>query len=285
MRISYNRSLKQLLLFILCITLGAQVSSASSKERAHKAKASSDLRQVAVAFATYLYSGGRVKDNPEKFQNMEGLLRLLAEKADLWDASVFLNYADADHFEEPIPTAIGERDKSGKFNFHPEILNFPIGFSFAVYPDLKGPTSMTPIIWTRGLHRHEGFDASYGGHVVFLDGHVEYVTGEPGNPEERLLEIFGVDSEYSKVIRISEHIPETWVSKGLEPLPIRIEKYRPPSHEATIRNWIFLFMPAITVAALVALLSKSPIRERAWDALIALGIILILTLVLAPSVC
>ena len=250
---------------------------------AHKAKISSDMRSVAVSFATYAYSGGRIKYDPEKYKEMRDLLEMFA-KVDLFHASHFLSPYDLKHIDAEPPEEIAYRTESGEIVFLPEILNFPIAYSFAVYPDLDSPSSTTPLFWTRGLHNYETFKKPYGGHVAFLDGHVMYYGGEPGQHDPELEKIFGPGSEFSRTIRIIEHEPEDWREQNLEPLPVRYTESLPSKHKRVSNSFFILLAPAALAAVLVGLLPKPTIRQRLWSAFVAFGIVLIATLILVTAV-
>lgn len=269
--------IKRFILVFLCIAFGAHVCSASGTPYIRTA---SDLRTVAVCFATYLMIGESEEYRPDDFREMEDLLCILAQEVELTATSVLINFADAEHIDGRLPETLGAPNESGQIEFQPEILNFPIGISFSVYPDLDSPVATTPILWTRGLHRFEEFDAPYCGHVAFLDGHVTYFEGKPGEPNEQLQEIFGPESEYSEALRILEHVPPHWKEKGLNPLPVRYAINREPSALAVIA---LIFGPASIAAALVAMLPQIRIRDRIFRASITFAGILILTLILIPA--
>lgn len=144
---------------------------------------------------------------------------------------------------------------------------------------------MTPIFWTRRLHQYEEFDAPYSGYVALLDGHVEYVESKPNKTDSRIIEIFGPNSEYSKAIRILEHVPPSWTDKELAPLPIRYKQSQRPRHKGILGLSIELFGPPLIAAALVAILPKPYFGERLKSAFIAFAIVLIATLILATTIC
>lgn len=255
------------------------LSPATVKMTAHKAQISSHMRMVAIAFNTYTISGARIRYHPEHYENMASFLKVFTS-VDLFEADIFLSPYDLKHAKAEPPEIIGFRSDSGKSVFVPDILEFPIAYSFGVYPDLDRPASTTPLLWTRGLHNYKSFGAPYGGHITFLDGHVEYFEGQPGQHDQELEKIFGLDSEFSKAIRILEHDPEGWTDKALAPLPLRYTE-RLPSWKARRSNTLLvIFVPALFAAFLVGLLPKILFRDRIWSALIAFCIVLIATFIL-----
>lgn len=273
-----------LLVLATCFALPAP-SAASVRQKAQQAKMASNMRQIAVAFNAYAFSGGRTRYDPENYVDMEALLKVYTE-VDFNDASIFLSSYDLKYAKEKAPHVIGYTLDSGQAEFVPDILEFPIAYSFAVYPDLGADrlSTMTPLLWTRGLQNYESFEAPYGGHVAFLDGHVTYYSGEPGKHDPKLVELFGPGSEFSKAVRIIEHEPEGWTEEKPAPLPVRIAESNKPNPFATVVAITATCTPAAIAAFLVALLPKPTIRERLWSALIAFGLVLIATLVLMPAV-
>jgi|GEM_PF-3416843 len=61
-------------------------------------------------------------------------------------------------FEGVPPTVFGYLNGQNEQIFLQEILDFPIGFSFAVYQDPIANASTKPLLWTRGLHRYNLLD-------------------------------------------------------------------------------------------------------------------------------
>lgn len=260
-------------------------SEARVREVAYKSRTASDLRSIVVSFATRYYSNPNKQFDPAQHQDMEGFLKDIA-KVEFINSEALYNYADEAHFESKPPKSIGHlRNKNdwSSFELDPEILNFPIGFNVAVYPHLDFPTSETPILWTRGLHRYNEFEAYYGGHVAYLDGHVQFYSGGPDGPEPELEELFGPDSIYSQALHILEHEPETWKQRALPPLPVRVETYRP-----VISKWkqcfeLFKYLiPSFLIGLIFAAAPNRTVAQRFLRFFIAGGITFILTLVLLP---
>jgi len=241
------------------------------------------MRMVAIAFNTYTTSGARLRYHPEKYEDMASFLKIFTT-VDLFEASIFLSPYDLKHTKAEPPKIIGSLSDSGESVFVPDILEFPIAYSFGVYPDLDRAASKTPLLWTRGLHNYKSFDAPYGGHVAFLDGHVRYFEGQPEQHNPELEEIFGPDSEFSKAIRILEHDPVGWTDKNLAPLPVRYMESL-SSWQARKRNpfWI-IFAPALIAAFLVGLLPKILFRDRIKSAFVAFCIVLIATFLLLLTI-
>lgn len=273
-----------LITLVINSTAASGSSLASVRAKAQQAKHAHNLRQVAIATNVYSYSGDWAPQKTDKLESMESLLRAFVS-IELFEASIFLNKYDLEHIDADPPRAIGYKSDSGEFVFQPDILSFPIAFSFAVYSDenLKGP--MTPLLWTRGLHKYEEFDQPYGGHVAFLDGHVMYYEGTPGEPNPELTELFGPESEFSKTVLILEHEPQNWAVEKLAPLPVRYAKATAVKYSDLLGILAIVFGPATIAAMLVGILPKPTTRQRLRSASIAFGVVLIATLLLTSTVC
>ncbi|MGB0744966.1 MAG: hypothetical protein ACPGSB_10630 [Opitutales bacterium] len=269
---------------ILCHAFTPSLSSAKVKKKVQQVRAASDMKQIALAFNNYAYYDHRYRYTPNSFQSMEDFIRIMAEKGGLTDAAVFLSYDDAQYFKQKLPKVTGLRNSKGSIEFDQEIMDFPIAFSVAIYPDLNGPATMTPLLWTRGMHNYKNFDQPYGGHITYMDGHVTYYEGKPGKPHPELDAIFGPGSEFSKAVRILEHEPAGWKDKMLAPLPVRIEEAVRPSPYRHLALLVYPFGPALIAAILVGLLPKPTKRKRILDGCITFGVVLIATLILFPSV-
>lgn len=272
-----------LLIMLILGLMVPMLSPATVRMKAHKAKISSDMRMVAIAFNTYIFSGARTRYHPEEYVDMASFLKVFTA-VDLFEASIFLSPYDLKHTKADAPKIIGYRSDSGESVFVPDILEFPIAYSFGVYSDLNRTASTTPLLWTRGLHNYKNFDEPYGGHVAFLDGHVRYFEGQPEQHDPELEKIFGPESEFSKAVRILEHEPEAWTDKDLAPLPVRYRESL-PSWQARKKDslWV-LFAPAVIAAFLVGLLPKILFRDRIKSAFVAFCIVLIATLLLFSAI-
>ncbi|WP_269526634.1 hypothetical protein [Coraliomargarita parva] len=215
---------------------------------------------------------------------MEAFLYELAQ-VELFDAVLFHCYPDELNFKARAPEITAYRSDAGKLVFESEILNYPIAYSVAVYPDLNQPASMTPLLWTRGLHHYASFDRPYAGHIAFLDGHIIHVEGTPGSPDPELSDYFGPNSEFSKAIRILEHEPEGWSEEPLAPLPIRYDAEFSPSFVDKYGFLLFIFGPGLIAGVLVMALPKPSKWQRIRSGLIAFALVFTATLVLSAMTC
>lgn len=155
------------------------------REVAQKMKSSSNIRSIAVSYATYSTSGGKVKVLTESKltgvkggKTVQGVAAFLAEKVDLTDAAIWTIDSDEQVIGETIPQVIGYRDSSNVWNDDNWSSSVPVSYDFGLGVGGSDPTSTTPLIWTRGLSADGtwGVDTPWkrGGHIAFLDGHVQF---------------------------------------------------------------------------------------------------------------
>ncbi|MDQ8194133.1 prepilin-type N-terminal cleavage/methylation domain-containing protein [Coraliomargarita sp. SDUM461004] len=173
------------------------------REVANKSKSSSNMRSIAVSYATYSTSGGRVRtltkakmdaDTDITLDNVAGVAQFLAKNSDLTDASIWIIESDpavAD-YSATLPAIVGYRDSDNAFQTATEwVQAVPVGYDFAIGVSGNAPTSTTPLIWTRGLTT-SGTWGQYtpwglGGHIAYLDGHVSFYT-ELGTEDGQLVD-------------------------------------------------------------------------------------------------
>ncbi len=183
------------------------------RDVANKTKSASNIRSIAISYATYSTSGGRVKtikDGTLPTDDIWAVSTFLAEKADLTDAAIWLIPSDQAYvdYTGEIPPLIGYRDDESN-EFVPEEdwkSPVPIAYAFAIKIAGSAPTSTTPLAWTRGLGTGGtwGSDSpwGFGGHIAYLDGHVvfyneldeestdgDYLVKKNGDPTEDITQI------------------------------------------------------------------------------------------------
>ncbi|MGJ8654145.1 MAG: hypothetical protein ACSHX8_12805 [Opitutaceae bacterium] len=235
------------------------------------------MRSTAVAFATQ-YSTPRKTYTPDQLQSVQGFLHIMIDVG-LIDSSVFFSYLDSNDFAEAPPSTISDSNNPTKLN--EEILNFPIGYTFAVYPDLSGPTSMTPLLWTRGLHRFREFKEPYGGLIAFMDGHVQYYSDDD---ESELAALFESPGPASTAIRLLEHVPEDWVETA--PLPVQMEAAKKNTFADYFWPLLIYFGPALIGGFLITISSNReyPRYRRILRGAVAFTIILLATAIFFPCI-
>lgn len=173
------------------------------REVANKSKSASNMRSIAVSYATYSTSGGRVKtlngakmtaDPDVTLSDVAGVAQFLAKQADLTDASIWIIGSDpavADYANE-LPAIIGFRDSDNAFQTAELwVQAVPVGYDFAIGVSGNAPTSTTPLLWTRGLTTSGTWGVNspwgLGGHIAYLDGHVSFYN-ELGTEDGQLVD-------------------------------------------------------------------------------------------------
>jgi prepilin-type N-terminal cleavage/methylation domain-containing protein/prepilin-type processing-associated H-X9-DG protein len=172
------------------------------REVANKSKSSSNMRSIAVSYATYSTSGGRVRtlteakmtaDPDVSLSDVAGVAQFLAKHVDLTDASIWIIESDpaVAAYAELLPAIVGFRDSENAFQTSTEwVQAVPVGYDFAVGVSGNAPTSTTPLLWTRALTSSGTWGQNspwgLGGHIAFLDGHVLFYN-ELGTEDGQLV--------------------------------------------------------------------------------------------------
>ncbi|TVP79009.1 MAG: prepilin-type N-terminal cleavage/methylation domain-containing protein [Puniceicoccaceae bacterium] len=173
------------------------------REVANKSKSSSNMRSIAVSYATYSTSGGRVRtltqarmtaDADVTLNNVAGVAQFLAKQSDLTDASIWIIESDpaVAAYAGLLPAIVGFRDEANAFQTAEDwVQAVPVGYDFAIGVSGNAPTSTTPLLWTRALTTSGtwGPDSPWGlgGHIAYLDGHVSFYT-ELGTEDGQLVD-------------------------------------------------------------------------------------------------
>jgi prepilin-type N-terminal cleavage/methylation domain-containing protein len=117
------------------------------RQVAQKMKSSSNIRSIAVSYATYSTSGGRVKILTESKLSgvtggvsVQGVAAFLAEKVDLTDSAIWVIDSDESTLGADIPAVIGYRDNSNLWNDDNWSASIPLSYDFAL-----GVAAMTPL--------------------------------------------------------------------------------------------------------------------------------------------
>lgn len=172
------------------------------REVANKSKSSSNMRSIAVSYATYSTSGGRIRtltqakmtaDPDVSLSDVAGVAQFLAKQSDLTDASIWIIGSDpaVAAYSGTLPAIVGYRDNSNAFQTATDwTQSVPVGYDFAIGVSGNAATSTTPLLWTRALESSGtwGKDSPWGlgGHIAFLDGHVQFYT-ELGEEDGKLV--------------------------------------------------------------------------------------------------
>ncbi|MFU8847464.1 MAG: prepilin-type N-terminal cleavage/methylation domain-containing protein [Opitutales bacterium] len=171
------------------------------REVANKSKSSANIRSIAVSYATYSTSGGRIRTISKKNlqdtnsgENVHGVAEFLARNVDLTDVSIWIIDSDpaVASFTDELPVVVGFRDSQNIFQRSPEwTTSVPVGYDFAIAISGNAPSTTTPLLWTRGLNSSGtwGKDTPWGlgGHIAYLDGHVSFYN-ELGDEDGQLVD-------------------------------------------------------------------------------------------------
>ncbi len=172
---------------ILIPTIGAV------KKKAAMIASTSNLKQIAVAYATFSNTGTRARviskgawseSNNRSASNMKDWAKVLAYNSGLTDAGLWFIGSDENvsGYGGTLPRSIGIKNgsnftESTEWGAIPEDV---ISYSAVVDMNANAAPS-TPLIWTKGLSTSGTWSKTSpwqgeGGHIAFMDGHVEFFS-------------------------------------------------------------------------------------------------------------
>jgi prepilin-type N-terminal cleavage/methylation domain-containing protein len=203
---------------VLTAIISPMVSRAMAS--AQRAKASSNLRQICLAYISYSQENGLLRsiyaETPHEWAAQ------LARHTGLNEASLYFIENDPAIEGITLPASIlADINDTASF----DVTGFskaPIAYALVSGLYTQAPPSTTPIAWTRGL-RTDGTwskDSPYlgrGGFIGFLDGHVAWYTtlSDPNNPKGGLLIEYGTQKP-------TADIAEAIGAKAGKPNPPRV---------------------------------------------------------------
>jgi prepilin-type N-terminal cleavage/methylation domain-containing protein/prepilin-type processing-associated H-X9-DG protein len=159
------------------------------REVANKSTASSNMRSIAVSYATYSQSSGRTRVLTAARLAAAGLTGtsthavadFLAQETDLLDATLWRIDTDTDVINAAVvpPPAVGVRDATtGVYTAEATFAASPVSYDFMIGVGGNDQTTTTPLLVTRGLQTDGTWDGTTpwggGGHIAFLDAHVTW---------------------------------------------------------------------------------------------------------------
>lgn len=170
---------------ILIPTVGAV------RKRAAMITSVNNLKQIGIAYSTFSNTGKRARviskgswstSSSRSANNMKDWAKVLAYHAQLTDASIWFIGSDENvsGYSGTLPRSIGSKDGS-EFQESSEWKSMPedvISYSAVVDMNAISPAA-TPLAWTKGLQTNGEWTPTSpwlgeGGHIVFMDGHVEF---------------------------------------------------------------------------------------------------------------
>lgn len=146
---------------------------------AKRASAQNNLGQIAKAYLTYSTSNSPPALNIQPGDTAHELAYILALEAGINDAAVWFVKSDERLTGLTIPKVVYLGDpRIAPIN--PAFSKLPLSVEIVAALPNGRPTS-TPIAWTRGLQSDGTWPADSpwqgdGGHIAYLDGHVEWAT-------------------------------------------------------------------------------------------------------------
>lgn len=165
----------------------------SAQEHGQKQVGMHNSREIALAYINYNTHERRIL-NVNKAKDLPSLALELTKTGYLEKADAFFAPGD---FYAPNPTPITVATRQGNAWSLTNTFQGADAYSYdiAVGSGMTSPGSTTALVWTRGLKtdgswsEEKGVYGSKGGHIVFLDSHVEWfdsLKGEEGG-EARLV--------------------------------------------------------------------------------------------------
>ena len=171
---------------ILIPTVGAV------RKQAAKVSSANNIKQIAISFSTFSNSGTRPRvitkgpwssGSNRSANNMKDWAKVLAYHAEMTDANVWFIGSDEDIalYAGVLPRTIGVRDGAtfNETNEWSSISQQEISYNAVTGMSPNAPASTTPLIWTKGLDTSGYWSNTSpwqgeGGHIGFMDGHVEF---------------------------------------------------------------------------------------------------------------
>ncbi len=170
-------------------------AAGKAKELAQRQKAGSNLRQITLGYLAFANQKERARSIPNSGENavtdIYEWAQWLAVESDLNDAALYYVDVDPRAATTTLPRVIVRSNReTGAVTVEPAWQNSPVGYEAFAGLSPRAPASTTPLLWTRGLRSDGTWDPETspwegtGGHIAFLDGHVEFFTdlkGEDGS--------------------------------------------------------------------------------------------------------
>jgi prepilin-type N-terminal cleavage/methylation domain-containing protein/prepilin-type processing-associated H-X9-DG protein len=176
---------------ILIPTVGAV------KKKASMITSVSNLKQIATGYANFSNAGSRtrvIKDNGVGnfvAENPGAWAEIISQYGDFNDAGVYFISSDPLVTElETIPKVILDGSFAPTAEWTTASTAGAISYEMAAGFNVNAPTSTMPLVWTRGFDDGSGTwpntdeDVIWtgdGGHIAFLDGHVEFFNNTLGD--------------------------------------------------------------------------------------------------------
>lgn len=156
-------------------------------DSARKSTVSNNLRQIALAYYSFLNSDDRQKANSKT--SLHDFIAVLAENTDLNDPHLWIIKEDplVEQSSTTFPTHVAfPNNQLDNWELNKTFRDSPISITLVKGISVSANLSTTPVAWTRGLRPdgkwapltdpHPGVYGQKGGFIAFLDGHVKWYT-------------------------------------------------------------------------------------------------------------
>jgi prepilin-type processing-associated H-X9-DG protein len=180
------------------------------------------LSQIAITCSTYSTSG----ITPRNLQLPPGSTThdaafILAKYADLNDASLYFFPSDA-RAPSPLPKSVIVGDIPTATAPAPDFANATLSVVIAANVSTSAPSTTTPIAWDRGLQTNGKWSLTSpwqgkGGHIAFLDGHVEW------------FDKLDASDPFNSLLKYGTHTPTANITEALPPGAVILSAYPRPS--------------------------------------------------------
>lgn len=156
-------------------------------DMAQRSAGQSNMRSIAQVYFAYSVDASRPRNisstGEDAATTVAQWAEVLAEKADLNDAAVYmLTFDPALEGQSNLPTTVVEFDATGtevaKNNLEEQVVSVTVVAGLST----RAPSSTTPVVWTAELQDNGTWEPQtspyrgQGGHIGFIDGHVEWHT-------------------------------------------------------------------------------------------------------------
>ena len=218
-----------ILLSVLVPTVADEPSFFDNFRPSRKIAAGSDLGQIAEAYGRYLQKN-RLPVLPPPSQlpkTAHAAAFLLAQNNDPNNAAVWFIKSDEIYANAAIPEKIISGDVATARQPDTGFAVLPLSVFVAANISIKAPAATTPIAWTRGLQPDGTWSQTNspwkgkGGHIAFLDGHVDWADRLSTEPGEYSLVKFGTQEP---TVNILEALPPGAVVLPAEPEMPAVDK-------------------------------------------------------------
>jgi len=212
------------LFFLLIVAVILYPTFGTVMVNPHGNTASFNLQQIANAYSTYSHD----PNHPRSLQLPPGSTAhdaafILAKYVGLNDASVWFTYMDDSLANITLPRSVVAGNISTATGPSPNFASIPLSIVVAANVSTDAPATTTPIAWTRGLQSDGTWSADspwlgQGGHIAFLDGHVEWFDKlNAADPTASLVIAPGWPDAGNLTANITEALPPGAVILSAEP--------------------------------------------------------------------